>query len=249
MRALRLARGLAIGLSLTVLNLVGSAVTLFAFGGLSGWSGMQFIGLFGALEVGLGVAFLFAPNAWRLPVVAVERAGETPLAADEMLIPHWPALAKVLGGASLITASAWSEGVTPAVIGLLPASLGLALGTMGLSIGAARLGAAHPGGDVLQFVLKRPGRRATEFPPASISSLVVQAVLNVLTFPAVKLLNPGELFRPEFAPSARLVAWTAGGGALLLCAGIACWWDRLAVSAASGTAPGSRAAGHETGKG
>ncbi|MCK9517629.1 MAG: hypothetical protein M0R74_01185 [Dehalococcoidia bacterium] len=59
-------RGLALGLTLSVVNLLGVFLTIVAFGGLGEWTRAQFAGLFGLIEVATGAAFVIGPNIWRL---------------------------------------------------------------------------------------------------------------------------------------------------------------------------------------
>ena len=65
----------------------------------------------------------------------------------------------------------------------------------------------------------------------SIGAAFVQAGLNIMTFPTVKLLHPGVLYQPELSPSPRLLL-TFGAVALTLAlVAVAVWWDRLAWKA------------------
>jgi len=116
----RALRGLALGLTLSVLNLFGAFLTLLALGGLGDWTGTQFIGLFGLLEVATGAAFVIGPNVWRLPVAAaeLEPGTTTRFAASTVLIPHWAGGVKSLAGAGLATWAAAREGITPATAGV-----------------------------------------------------------------------------------------------------------------------------------
>ncbi len=53
--------------SLSFVNLAGALLAIGALGGLEPWSDRQFVGLFGFVELSIGIAYLIAPNIWRLP--------------------------------------------------------------------------------------------------------------------------------------------------------------------------------------
>ena len=53
--------------SLSFVNLAGALLAISALVGLESWSDRQFIGLFGFVELSIGLAYLIAPNIWRLP--------------------------------------------------------------------------------------------------------------------------------------------------------------------------------------
>jgi hypothetical protein len=76
---------LAIGITLTVINLTGVLLTLAAIGGRGEWTIWQFLGLFGLLEWSTGIAIILGPNAWQLPI---RRAadGEIPLVEGRALL-------------------------------------------------------------------------------------------------------------------------------------------------------------------
>src|SRR5919109_5008278 len=114
----RAARGLVATFVLSFLNLIGAFAALSLLGGLEPWTNRQFVGLFGAIELAMGLAYLFAPNAWRLPVAEANTPRtDIRLAASTVLIPHWIALAKALGGALMLGYAA-TEGVGLATLGL-----------------------------------------------------------------------------------------------------------------------------------
>lgn len=229
-RPLRALRGLALGLSLSVANLIGAFLTLTVLGGLGSWTGTQFIALFGLIEIGTGAAFVIGPNIWRLPAAAaeLEPGTEVRFAASTIFIPHWAGGVKAIAGAVLVAWTAAHEGVTPATAGILLLIAAACATAVGASMLAARAGVAYPGIDVFQFVVRRPGRPDHELPAQSLGASLIQMVLNICTFPSVKLLSPSALYQPELAPSPALLAWaTAFGGGLLLL-GFAAWWGRLA---------------------
>src|SRR6266545_4992110 len=80
---------------------------------------LSFVNLIGALvELSVGLAYFFAPNVWRLPVAeANTKRTDVRLAASTVLIPHWIAAAKAIGGAIMLGYGA-TEGVGPATLGL-----------------------------------------------------------------------------------------------------------------------------------
>lgn len=227
---LRAFRGLALGLTLSVLNLCGAFLTLLALGGLGEWTGRQFVGLFGLLEVATGAAFIIGPNVWRLPVSAAElQPGTIPrFAASTILVPHWAGGVKSLAGAALAAWAAAHEGVSPATAGVVPVILFTCAVSVALSMLFARAGCARPDIDVFQVTVRRPGHPPLEFPGMSWGASFVQALLNILTFPSVKLLPPSVLYQPEMAPSPKLLAWYGGFAVVLTVAAFAAWCGRLA---------------------
>jgi hypothetical protein len=232
-RILRIFRGLALGLTLSFCNLVGAFLTLLVFGGLGSWSGAQFIGFFGVIEFSTGVAFVFGPNAWHLPVVAAEtRPGEsTNLSLSILRIPHWAGGVKCIGGIACLAYAASQEGVAPASIGLVAIAAGVFASCMGISVLAARWGVAHPEHDVFQFVMKRPKHEDRALPGISASSLMLQAVFNLGPFPFVKAFPPSLLYRPEIVPSPAFLAWTIGIALVFVLAALTVWWGRFSVQA------------------
>lgn len=226
----RALRGLALGLTLSVLNLFGAFLTLLALGGLGEWTGTQFVGLFGLLEVATGAAFVIGPNVWRLPVAAtaLEPGTTTRFAASTILIPHWAGGVKSLAGAGLATWAAAHEGVTPATAGVLLVIVFTCAVSVALSMLFARAGCARPDIDVFQVTVNRPGHRPLELPGMSWGASFVQALLNILTFPTVKLLPPSALYQPEMAPSPELLGWFGGVAVVLTVGAFAAWSGRLA---------------------
>ena len=200
--ASRAFRGLVLVFLLSFFNLVGLIVTAIALGGLAPWSRWQFIGVFGLLEAASGLANVISPNIWRLPVAELNTSGRTDvkLAASTMLLPHWGGLARFAAGLVCLGASAWQEGLGPASLGLVPFMAALAWVILAISAVLARAGVARPDLDVLQLGV-RWGGREKEFPPISISAVVFQFFLSIVTLPAVKLLPPSVLYQPELGPS------------------------------------------------
>ena len=190
-------------------------VTAAALGGLAPWTGWQFIGLFGVVEVASGLANVISPNIWRLPVAELETSKRTDvrLAASAMLLPHWGGLARAAAGFVCVALAAWQEGVGPATAALVPFVLALAWSILAISAVMAWAGVARPDLDVVQFVV-RWGRREKEAPPISIGASVLQFLLSIVTIPAVKLLPPSVLYQPEIGPSpeALLVALAVSVG-------------------------------------
>lgn len=227
---LRALRGLALGLTLSVLNLCGAFLTLLALGGLGEWTGTQFVGLFGLLEVATGAAFIIGPNVWRLPVAAaeLEPGTTTRFAASTILIPHWAGGVKSLAGAALAAWAAHQEGVAPATAGVLLVIVFTCAVSVAVSMLFARIGCARPDIDVFQVTVNRPGRPPLQLPGMSWGASFVQALLNILTFPSVKLLPPSVLYQPEMAPSNALLGWFGLVVGTLTVAAFAAWSGRLA---------------------
>ncbi|MCC7364628.1 MAG: hypothetical protein IT303_09665 [Dehalococcoidia bacterium] len=230
-RAPGIFRGLAVGLTLSFVNLLGAFLTIVALGGLGEWTGTQFVGMFGAIEIATGAAFIIGPNIWRLPV-AEAKLSDTPhdvaFAASTILIPHWGGGVKCIAGAAFVAYAAVVEGVGPATL-LLPLVVVLVCAaSVGISMLFARAGVARPDIDVLEIVVKRPGHRDAALPGLSIGASFVQLLLNVATFPTVKLLPPDVIYRPEIGPSFALLGWMTVTGGGLLALGFAAWWGRVA---------------------
>lgn len=227
---LRALRGLSLGLTLSVLNLFGAFLTLLALGGLGEWTGTQFVGLFGLLEVATGAAFVIGPNVWRLPVAAaeLEPGTTTKFAASTILIPHWAGGVKCIAGAGLAIWAAAHEGVSAGTPGVVLVVVFMCAVSVSLSMLFARAGCIRPDIDVFQVTVNRPGHRPLELPGMSWSASVVQALLNILTFPSVKLLAPSVLYQPEMAPSRSLLVWFGSIAVLMTIAAFGAWAGRLA---------------------
>jgi hypothetical protein len=229
-RPLRAVRGLALGLTLSVLNLTGAFLTLLALGGLGRWTGTQFIGLFGLLEVATGAAFVIGPNVWRLPVAAsdLSKPQNVRFAVTSVLSPHWAGGVKAVAGVALATWAAAHEGVSPATPGVVLIVVNVAASAVGLSMLAARFGCARPDLDVVFLIIRRPKHDDFHLAGSSLSAACVQAILNILTFPTVKLMDPSHLYSPEFAPSLPLLAWLSGVSIVLCAAAALAWAGKLA---------------------
>jgi hypothetical protein len=227
-------RGLALGLTLSILNLLGAFLTLLALGGLGSWSGTQFIGLVGLLEIATGVMFIIGPNVWRLPVAAAKLEPGTPIrfAASTILIPHWAGGVKSVAGLVFLTWAAVRVGVGWNTATIAVVLLDVCIVAMALSMIVARAGCARPDLDVFQISLSRPGRAPTVLPGMSAGAALVQALLNVLTFPLVKLLDPSALYSPELSPSPQLLGWLSAAALVTAGVAIAAWADRFTWQAA-----------------
>ena len=214
-------RGLFIIFFLSFFNLVGVIVTLSALGGFDPWGRWQFVGAFGVLEIASGLANVITPNVWRLPVaeLATNERTEIKLAASTLLIPHWGALARCAAGVVCLGVAVRFEGLSAASVGLLPFVAALAWLMVAVSALLARAGVAWPAYDVFQLSV-RWGGRSRELAPVSIGAATFQFVLSIVTIPAVKLLPPSVLYRPEAAPSASALAATLATGAVV---GVAVW--------------------------
>jgi hypothetical protein len=228
-------RGLVLGLTLSAVNAFGAFLALVALGGLGEWSGMQFLGIFGLLEVATGLAFVIGPNIWRLPVAEANTSARTKvrLAASTIFIPHWAAGAKTLGGTAFMVSSMVSEGVAPGTAGIVPFIVIVIAAVIGWSLVFARIGVEHPAGDVFQVRVIRPGGREHDLPGVSVGGLFVQLLLNIGVFPAVKLLPPSILFRPQLVPSSGLLLASFVVATLSMLAGLWSWKGRISWRAPS----------------
>lgn len=227
----RTLRGLVFGFVLSAVNLVGAFLTIAALGGLGPWSTWQFIGLFAVMEIATGIGFILGPNIWKLPVVQGETDGPVHLAATSILKPHWAAGAKTLAGIALLAGTAYHEAIGPETLGVVPLVLGILAAVIGLSLIAARLGVARPDIDVYGFTVRRPRREDKALPGFSLGASVVQLLINIGTFPAVKLLGPEVLYQPALGPSLELMIAVVATGAVALITGFACWSGRLRLRA------------------
>jgi hypothetical protein len=81
---------------------------------------------------------------------------------------------------------------------------------------------------VVFISVRRPGHREHELPGISIGASVVQVLLNLGPYPAVKLLGPDSLYQPELGPSTEVLAWTVVVTGVLTCAAILAWKGRIA---------------------
>jgi hypothetical protein len=225
-------RGLVPIFLLSFVNLVGVVVTATALGGTEPWTRWQFVGLFGVLEVASGIANVFSPNLWRLPIaeLATSDRTRTKLAASALLIPHWGAVARCAAGTICLGLVAWQEGLAPASIGLVPLVAALAVIIVALSAIVARAGVARPERDVVQFVV-RWGGRERELAPLSIGASILQFALSIVTIPAARLLPPSTLFAPELAPSAAALAGTIALAIVLTLVTYLLWRGRVSREA------------------
>ena len=213
---------------LSFVNLAGAFITLTAFGGIDPWTDAQFVGLFGTIEAGVGLAFLFAPNVWRLPVAEANTPRtDVRLAASTILIPHWLAAAKVLAGVMMIGYAAAVEGVGPATAGLIIEVVLIGLAFLAFAVAAARLGVERPDLDVVFVSLRRPRHEPVELPGLSLTGVAVQFVSNIGIFPAVELLSPDILYQPEIGPSPEMLLWTALIAAVAVVTALAAWHGRF----------------------
>lgn len=228
MQKRRAFRGLALVFLLSFLNLFGLILTITALGGLGDWSGWQFVGAFGVLETASGLANVVSANLWHLPVAELNTSRRTAvkLAGSAVLLPHWGGLARSAAGFVCVGLAAWHEGLGPASAALVLFVAALAWSILGISAALARAGVARPDLDVLQFVV-RWGRREKELPPLSIGAAFFQFLLSIVTIPAVKLLPPSVLYRPEVGPSRAALLVALAVSALLLALVYALWAGRI----------------------
>lgn len=225
----RAVRGLVLGFSLSVFNLLGAFLAIFALGGLGEWTRTQFIGLFGLLEFATGLAFVVCPNIWRLPVAEANTSEATAvrLAASTLLLPHWAAGAKALAGAVFLVWAAVQEGIGAATAGIPLLVLGILLTVLSSSLIVARLGVARPDLDVFFIIVRRPAHREHELPGISIGASLIQVVLNLGPYPAVKALPPGSFYRPEVGPSASVLLWCLVTAGVLTYLAVLVWRGRI----------------------
>jgi hypothetical protein len=222
-------RGLILGFALSFVNLAGAFLAVMALGGLGAWSGWQFIGFFGLLEVASGLAFIFGPNVWRLPVAEANTGNRTAIrfAASAVFIPHWAAGAKCVAGLAMLVYAATRAGVGPATLGLPLVILLIAGAILAVSAAVARLGVARPDLDVVHVVLERPEKPPLRLPGISLGGMVIQLVINIGAFPAVKFLSPEILYRPEIGPSPGMVYITLVAALALSVAALLAWKGRV----------------------
>lgn len=233
---------LAIGITLTVINLTGVLLTLAAIGGRGDWTIWQFLGLFGLLEWSTGIAIILGPNAWQLPI---RRAadGEIPLVeARALLKPHWAPGVKALSGFVLMCAAAIVEGIGVVTLGIPLLAFFIVAGAMGLSLILARLGVARPDLDVFHVIIRRPGHPERELPGISAGASIVQAILNILTIPTVKVFPPSFLYHPEMGPSLSALGWYGAGAAVLMGIALFAWRGNVCWRAGAGPTSGRTAA-------
>jgi hypothetical protein len=229
----RAARSLAFAFALSFVNLAGAFLALSLLGGIRPWTDAQFVGLFGLVEAALGLGYLFAPNAWRLPVAEANTPDRTAvrLAASTQLVPHWAALAKVAGGLAMLAYAAAREGVSPATLGVIPEIALIAIAFLAVTVAVARIGVARPGLDVFFVTVRRPGHEPRDLPGLTASGLVVQLLSTMAIFPLVEVLEPGALFQPELAPSAAMLGVTLAAALTASAVAVAAWWGRMSWAA------------------
>lgn len=222
-------RGLALGLTLSVLNFLGLFLTILLLGGLGEWSIAQFVGVFGIFEISTGLAFILCPNVWRMPVIEAETSEREAirLALNTLFIPHWAGGAKALAGGIMVAYALTAEGAGLGSIGLVPFAILAAIGTVTGSIAVARWGVARPEFDVVHVVIKRPRRDDMPLPGLSMSAATLQIISGTFALPILKILEPGAFFAPAFAPSPMVLAVTGAVVAGVSALALFVWRDRL----------------------
>ena len=223
-------RGLILGFTLSFVNLAGAFLAVLALGGLGAWRDWQFIGFFGLLEVGGGLAFVFGPNVWRLPVAEANTSNRTAIrfAASTVFIPHWAAGAKCLAGLAMLVYAATRAGIGPATLALPLVVLLIAGAILAVSAAVARLGVARPDLDVIHVVIERPEKPALRLPGISLGGMAIQLVINIGTFPAIKFLRPEVFYRPEIGPSPGMLYLTLVLTLALSALALLAWKGRVA---------------------
>jgi len=222
-------RGLILGFALSFVNLAGAFLAVMALGGLGAWSDWQFIGFFGLLEVASGLAFVFGPNVWRLPVAEANTSNRTAIrfAARTVFIPHWAAGAKCVAGLAMLAFAAARAGIGPATLGLPLIVILIAAAILAASAAVARLGVARPDLDVVHIVVERPGNEPVRLPGISLGGIVIQLVINIGAFPAVKVLSPDVFYRPEIGPSPGMLYVTLAAALGMSAAALLAWKGRV----------------------
>lgn len=221
-------RGLFLVFTLTFLNLVGITLTAVGLNAMGDWTIWQFIGLFGIVEAGSGLANVVTPNLWAMPVVEQETSHRTKsvLALDTLMMPHWGGLARTVAGVVMIGAAGYEAGIGVATPLLLPMILLVALVQVGLSALIARGGVTAHAYDVIQVTLN--WYREIKVPPISLSASALQFCLSIITIPAISVMRPGAIYQPEIGPASATLFWLAVGTLVFCLAGFASWYPRIA---------------------
>jgi hypothetical protein len=227
----RAARGLVATFVLSFVNLIGAFVALSVLGGIDPWTDRQFVGLFGLIELSMGLSYFFAPNVWRLPVAEANTPRtDVRLAASTIFIPHWIAAAKAGGGAIMLGYGA-TEGLGPATIGLPFAVFFVTGAFLALSVAFSRLGVARPEFDVFFVTVRRPGGKAYELPGFTVTGMSMQLLSNFGVFPAVEILKPSALYRPEIGPSPEFLLVTGVACVVITAIAWLVWRGRITARA------------------
>jgi hypothetical protein len=229
----RAAASLLLVLALSFVNLVGAFLALTALGGTGDWNTAQFVGLFGILETAMGIAYLFAPNIWRLPVAEANTPDQTKvrLAPATLFIPHWLAAAKVFGGALMIAYAAASEGVAAATALIPVVVVAMAIAFLAATLAVARLGVTRPDIDVFFITIRRPRHEPRDLPGLSITGIIMQMLSNFGILFFVAALSPDSFYGPEIRPSAEVTAVSLATAALLAGAAALAWLGRISRKA------------------
>jgi hypothetical protein len=82
-------------------------------------------------------------------------------------------------------------------------------------------------------VIVRWHKRERELTPVSLSAAILQFLLTVVTLPAVKVLPPTVLYRPEIGPDPLAFLLAVAVSAALLILVYVPWSDRIGFQAAS----------------
>ena len=224
-------RGLFLVFLLTFLNLAGMFLTAVGLNALGEWNAWQFVGLFGVVEAGSGLANLVTPNLWAMPVVEQETSQRTKtvLALQTLMLAHWGGLARTGAGIVMIAVAGWHQGVSAETVLLLPLCLTIAWLQISLSALLARLGVAFYKYDVLQITLD--WYKKISLPPISLSASALQFCLSLITIPAISFLKPGVLYQPEVAPSTEGLAILIASAVVATVVALIVWFPRIAVRA------------------
>jgi hypothetical protein len=223
----------ALILILSFFNLLGAFLAVATLGGLGEWSDWQFIGLFGFIEAGMGLAFIVGPNIWRLPVAEAntDKAVAVRLAPSILLIPQWGSATKVLAGVLMMAGAAWSEGWAPRTLTVVPGVMLLGAIVLAISLLVARLGVARPDLDVVSLVIRRPGHPEHELPAVSLGGMFVQFLTQIGVFPLVKLAAPSILYAPALSVSTAWLGLLAAVAVVSTLLALLVWRGRIDMHA------------------
>jgi hypothetical protein len=221
--------GLALTFALSFANFAGLALTVLGLGGFKGWTAVQFFGFYGLVEASAGLANLFLPNVWHLPVVETETSARTriKLAVSSFAIPHWGASARVVSGVVMMGVAMSKEGVDPTALLIPIAVCEIALIFFAWSAAASRAGVAWPHVDVIKISIDWLGRKR-ELPPVSLGASLLQFLWSILTLPAIYIFASSILYRPKMGLDPEAMLWLTVGCVLAVALMLLCWWGRIA---------------------
>lgn len=225
-------RGLVLTFVLSFLNLVGLALTVLGLGGFKDWTEVQFAGFYGLAEAAAGLANIFLPNVWHLPIAETAMSPRTQirLAVSAFAIPHWAAIARAGAGVTLVIAALVHEGADETALLLPIAIFEIALIFFASSAAASRAGVAWPDVDVMRIKIAWLGRER-DLPPVSLGASLLQFVWSILTLPAIYILPATILYRPKMGLDPEALYWLTLTCLIALGVMTAAWWGRISWQA------------------